>query len=221
MGLKATLVGCGVLLAVAGLACGGDSGGGGGGGGGSYAAIVNNLDHPTGKLDKSNAVSVADGFQKLQESGVPAGERHAAQSGETTMQCPAGGSVTVHASGNESAAHGSYSYNDCCYEASCCYKGDGTFYFSNEQGATYTQCLDFNIVLTCGDAPDNVDYSYCMDSTGQPVFSVEVSGKTYTVSGQYSNGSGTLTIKDSSGSWTCTYNNSTGSCTGDGGTLDF
>lgn len=220
MRLNGTLLCGGMLLALGGMACGDDDKEGGGGGG-SYQAIAGALENPTGTLDKGNAVEVADAFENLQENGAPAGVRHAQQSQSQTVSCPAGGNYTVDATGDQSSARGVFDYNDCCYEASCCYNGSGNFFFSNDQSAAYSQCFDYNIVLSCDGEDANVDYQGCLDSTGQMAYSVEISGKTFTVSGSYSNGSGSLTITDAAGTWTCTYTDGSGSCTGDGGTLEF
>jgi hypothetical protein len=54
------------------------------------------------------------------------------------------------------------------------------------------------------------------------MYLVEYEGETYTVSGSFSTGSGSLTISGANGSFTCTYTADAGSCTGsDGSSFEF
>lgn len=206
----------GLVLAVLGLvACGGDDGDGGGSGGGSFTAIQSAIEMPTGTVDMSTAPAIGEEFEKIRSSGA-GGERFEQASQQQMMACPSGGSMTTNASGSQSAATVSTVYDACCYQADCCFSGDSTWFFSNVQGAAYSYCGSYSLATTCGAQEGNITYEGCFDGTGAWTYVVRVGDETFSVSGNYSAGNGTLEIRGANGDYTCTYTNGTGSCSGDG-----
>lgn len=206
-------------LAIAAIACGDDEGGGGGGGG-SYAAIADSLAKPTGMLAQSNALDVAKGFEQVNVTG--AGGTRLYQDRATQKQtCPSGGSFTVTASGTQSNARAVVAYDGCCYSAGCCMNGDADWYIATEGGSAYSQCGTYDIDYTCSGQVASLKYSGCMGTNGKWVYVVKVADKTFSVTGSYRSGSGTLTVTDAKGTWTCTYTNNAGSCSGSAGSFSF
>src|SRR5262245_30387015 len=110
VGLAVTLgVGFGLLGA-----CGDD---GGSKVGGSYASIAGAIASPSGTVDESSAAQVGEEFGKVSATGVAAGMRRdaqVAQSQSGSQDCPAGGSISYSANGNESSGTVQGSYNSCC-----------------------------------------------------------------------------------------------------------
>lgn len=202
-------------------ACGDDDDGGkgGGSGGGSYSAIADSIAKPTGTLSTSNAVDVAEEFEKNAVAGVGGGQLKQAQ--DQKISCPAGGSYTVSASGSQTSSRAEISYDNCCYTAGCCIEGDADWYYAGQAGSTYSFCGDYDLQYACGGQTSSLTYSGCQGTDGKWVLSVRVGDRTYAVSGTYRDGTGTLKITDSKGTWTCTYNKGTGSCTGGGSNFSF
>jgi len=203
-------------LAVGLVACGGDDGDGSSSGGGSFGAIANSIAMPTGTVDMTSAPAIAEEFELIQSSNAN-GDRFEQGSGQTiTMNCPEGGNFTTTASGNQQAVTGQFTYNACCYQAGCCFSGDGTFYYTMDGASDYSQCFQYDLSTSCEGSSANISYEGCLSGAGEFTYVVRVSGETFAVSGNYSNGSGTLDIRGENGEFTCTYSNGMGSCTGDG-----
>ena len=184
-----------------------------------YDEIAAKLREPTGTLDSSNAVAVAEAFQASNGASTLAGGRRITQAqaqGQRTP-CTNGGDLTiiVHSS-SAAATSAEYAYNECCYAPDCCYDGGGTIYYAGSSIGQQEYCSSYDISLECLEQLVRVQYSACFDGEGTGTFLIEVDTKTYAVSGSYFNGSGTLTIKDSKGTYTCTYSGREGSCTGSG-----
>jgi major membrane immunogen (membrane-anchored lipoprotein) len=195
-------------------ACGSSDSNSKSGSSGSYTAVANAVEHPTGTLSSGNVVSVADAFEKI-ESGA-AGRRLQGGSTQTqTESCPSGGSYTVTASGSNSSGTADLKYDNCCYSEGCCINGSGAFYYSTDSSTAseYSICGSYNLTVACGSDSGALNYQ----GSGEWIYVVTVDGKTYSVTGSYSNGSGTLTITDSKDTWTCTYTDHTGTCTGSSG----
>ena len=88
---------------------------------------------------------------------------------------------------------------------------------SSEASASYSYCYDASLSFTCDSESAHIDYSGCINASGQMVYVIEVDGETFAVSGYYAAGSGTLEITGANGTFTCTYSGGSGSCTGSGG----
>lgn len=204
----------GVVCALS-FACGDDDGGGGGGGGGSYASIADSIAKPTGMLAQSNAVDVAKEYEKFSGTGA-GGDRIEKQTQNMKFTCPSGGSYSVNASGTQSNARAVVSYDGCCYAAGCCMNGGADWYFATQGGTAYSQCGSYDLDYSCSGVTSELKYEGCMGSSGKWVYVVRLAGKTYSVTGNYKNGTGTLEITDAQGKWTCTYNKGSGSCSGAG-----
>jgi len=203
-------------------ACGSSDDNSKSGSGGSYTAVASAIKNPTGTLSSDNAVSVAEAFEKI-ESGA-AGRR--LQGGSTqaqTQTCPSGGSYTVTANGSSSAGTADLKYDNCCYSQGCCINGTGAFYYSTDSTAasSYSVCGSYSLTLACESDSGALNYQGCVGSSGEWIYVVTIDGKTYSVTGSYSDGSGTLTITDSKDTWTCTYSNGSGTCTGNSGGISF
>lgn len=207
------------VLGLLAAACGGDDEGGGNASPRSYQAITESMAEPSGTVDQSTAGDIGEEFEKI--SAAPAGgirdDQVAQQGGNYTEQCTGGGSISVSASGNESAANVSYAYNDCC-QAGCCMDGSGTAYYASATNAAFTYCGSYDLDMTCDGASSSVNFSGCFGSDFKWSYLITVDGETYSVSGSYTDGDGTLDIRGANGTWTCVYTDGSGSCTGTGGT---
>jgi hypothetical protein len=181
---------------------------------GSFDAINERVSSPTGTLEATNAVSVADAYEQISSASVAGRRLEQSQSQTVEQACLVSGNYTVTASGDQNSAQATLTYNDCCMAEACCYNGTGNSYYS--AGDTLSYCAEYDLTLDCMTAQGAISYVGCFDGTGLGTFLVEVEGETYAVSGTYSAGSGTLTIADSTGSFTCTYSGGTGSCSGAG-----
>lgn len=187
----------------------------------SYSAISDSIAHPTGTLDKSNAASIGTEYEKISTSSAAGRRVQGGSSANQEITCPAGGKYTVAVDANQSSGQATLSYNQCCYEASCCINGGGTWYYSNGGSSTYSYCGSYNLSVTCGGDSGNATYEGCFNLSGEWVYVVRVNGKTYSVSGNLSDGSGTLEVTAANGSFTCTYSKGSGSCTGSAGNFTF
>jgi hypothetical protein len=212
-------------LGVLGLGIAGCGGGdkGSGNGGGSFAAISESLAEPTGTVDETTAGDIGEEFEKVSGTGANGfRDEQIAQSQQTqTVSCPAGGNYTITASGSQSSGRATLDYNSCCYAEGCCTDGSGDWYYSSSQTASYSICGSYDLSSSCGGSEVSLEYSGCMSSDGEWVYSIEVDGETYAVSGSYFGGNGSLEIRGANGTWNCTYSNGTGSCTGSGGNFSF
>lgn len=205
-------------------ACGGGDGGGQGSGSfGSAESLAAAIEAPTGTVDDTTAVAVAEEFEAQMNSDVPdlggAREnvgtiRQAQQS--ATVDCTEGG--TISATGDENRTN--VRYNNC-REDGCVLNGEGTFFASG--AGEYAICMSYDVSMSCDDGDSaRVAYSGCLGDDGGYVYLIEVNGDTYTVSGYYSDGSGELTIRGANGTFTCTYAEGSGTCVGDDGSeFDF
>lgn len=207
-----TLIGLGIVGHVT-FACGGEEN--------SYEAIAAKFKKPTGTLDSSNALAVAEAYEASSGASNLAGARRITQAVTQTQKipCGTGGDITISVESSATGSSGSaeYSYNQCCYAASCCYDGGGTIYYAGSAGSL-EYCATYDLSLTCG-TTINLNYAVCVDGSaaqGTYTYLVSVNDKTFAVSGTYRNGNGTLSIKDSTGTYTCTYSNGGGSCSGTG-----
>jgi hypothetical protein len=210
------------FLAVGTFCCSsGDSGSASNSGASSYGAISDSISHPTGQLDKTNTANVAAEFEKIASSSAAGRRIQGSSSANQEVSCPSGGKYTVNVSGTQTAAQANVTYDDCCYEASCCLNGGGVWYFSSDASTSYSYCGTYDISVSCGSDSGAVKYEGCYGSDGIWTYVVHVSNKTYAVSGTYSNGTGTLKITAANGSWTCTYTNNSGTCTGASGDFSF
>jgi len=214
-----TWIGIG-LFAVAGLGCGG----GGSKAPGSYGDVKASFDHPTGTLAATNADAVAKAYQASLSAGTgPAGQRLNQKTSAVveTIPCNSSGTISVNvATATSSAVSESFSYNNCCEVAGCCYNGSGNVFFASGGTATGSLCESVQLTGTFQAIPVTENFSFC-DEGGVINYLVQVDGESFAVSGSYSNGTGTLTIVGKNGSFMCTYTNDTGSCTGTGGTFTF
>ena len=189
--------------------------------GGSFDSAAKAIESPTGTLDESTAADVAMAFEQSLSGAPSGGEREniapvEAQTTELTGVCDSG-TITFEAT---QAGDVTYAYNSCCVSG-CCIDGDGTAFVDTTGTATYTVCATFDMTYACDGTNASVSYSYCQGTAGL-VYSVEVNGDTFTVTGSISNGTGTLEIIGENGTFSCTYTNYTGSCTDStGGEFSF
>ncbi len=192
--------------------------------GGSFSSIQSAIESPTGTVDATTAPDVGVEFEKVAEVDVASGMRRDAQTAQASssgsVDCPAGGSINVTGTGNESSGEASVSYASCCVTEGCCIDGNADVYYSTEQDAAYLSCGSYDLTYSCEGSTAALTYEGCLGSMGQ-VYVIEVAGLTYTVSGYYSDGSGSLEIRGANGTWTCTYSGDGGSCTGTGSSFDF
>jgi hypothetical protein len=188
-------------------------------GGGSYSGITESIAKPSGQLEASNASDVADEFSKV-NAASPGGQRLSPQqaSQKQEMACPSGGKYIMNVSGGQAGGQAIITYDSCCYAASCCFDGSANWYYAAKAGADYSFCGTWNVDLTCGnEGGGSIKYEGCVGMDGKMVYVVRVDGKTFAVTGNYANGSGTLEIKGANGTFTCTYTNHSGSCTSSSG----
>jgi len=198
-----------------------------GGKGPSFDAMASTLESPTGTVSASSVGPVAAEFEKVSQTSL-GGYQAAPRSTQATQDmsasiCTAGGSAQMTQSGGQSQGSVAIEFSDCCVDASCCYDGSENILYSDGSGtASYSVCYDYDLTASCSGETASLSFAGCLDaSSGMMAYSVTVDGETFTVSGSYSGGSGTLTITGANGSWECTYTNDSGSCTGTGGDFTF
>jgi hypothetical protein len=192
------------------VACGGGSAGPASGF--TSASQLNSaMEAPTGSVEPATAVGVAQAFENSNSSGL-AGVRQKLQAQSASVACSGGGSISV--SGNETSSN--FSYNNCM-EAGCTINGSGSVFVSGTD--VNSACFSYNVSETCVDPPIDIDLSFsgCLDSEFGFVYLVEYEGETYTVTGSYYDGTGTLEITGENGSFSCTYTADAGSCTSSSG----
>jgi hypothetical protein len=217
--------GFGAVLFVLGGAfagCGGDDEGSRGG---SFTSIASAIESPSGTVDETTAPAVGEEFEKVSQVSLAGGMRSdipKAQSTSGTQSCPEGGSFSVEGSGNQSSGEATVAYDDCCFIEDCCFDGDAEMYFSSEGGtAQYSYCASYDLDYSCEGTSATLSFEGCFGTTGRLIYVIEVEGETYSVSGNYSEGSGMLEIRGANGTWNCTFSNGSGSCSGSGGSFTF
>lgn len=219
-------IGIGTALVIAaGLfpACGGDDEGGSSGAG-SFSSIQSAIESPTGTVDETSAAEVGVEFEKVASVDVAAGARRDAQTAQSqpgSQPCAAGGNISGSGSGDESSGQSTLRYDSCCVSAGCCLDGTLDIFYSADQSSAYMTCGSYDLSYSCEGSSAELSYEGCMGRTGEQLYVIEVDGLTYTVSGNYSDGSGTLEIRGANGTWSCTYSDGGGSCTGSGGDFEF
>lgn len=201
-------------------ACGGDGDGGGKAakGGQSFDAITSAVQAPTGTVDETTAPDVAAEFEKIGQSSAAKQK----QAGSQDVACPNGGSIRTSAEGSGNNVRSELVYDNCCSEG-CCSDGSALTYVSGSETAEYAYCATYDLTYSCAEEDENtrVVYEGCAGNDGSWIYAVRVGGKSYAVTGSYSNGNGTLEVTGENGHFSCTYTEYSGSCTGDAGSFDF
>lgn len=188
----------------------------------SYEAAVAQIESPTGTVDEESALPVAEEFETASSSGATgfAGSRDdvrtIGQEQSTSFACDSG-SADVSGSGDQHSGSATYTFNACCMET-CCMDGVMDMFVSSSADASYSICYSYDLSVDC-EGEENADmvFSGCMSADGGIVYSVEVDGDSYAVSGYYSDGNGELTIRGENGEYTCTYTDGAGSCVDESG----
>ena len=200
------------------LGCGGDDGGPPG-----YDEIANQYANPTGEIGSAaDAQGVAAAFAEVSSRGSVGGSQGERRNGQNfSYACGDSGSCSGTGSGNQSSYSVSWDCTDCCYTNECCYTATGWAVGSTEQGATYTQCAQWDGSGSCGGDSWSGSWSYCYGSDGY-WWLVDYQGETYTVKGSYNSSTGgSWTVNSANGTWTCTANGNNGSCTDGTTTYDW
>lgn len=185
---------------------------------GSIDDIAGAIESPTGTLDESSAGDVARAFEE--SNGVPTSGRRddgVAVAQATGVPCGTSGNISVNA--DSSGESFDISYDSCC-EATCCFDGTATGFVDTSGSGTYSACYEYDLSASCDGSNIDYDFSFCSGVNGI-VYSIEVNGDTFSVSGSTVNGTGTLTVTGENGTFTCEYTEYSGSCTGDSGTFSF
>lgn len=209
----------GLGLLVSGLAFGAVACGGGGSpatGFSSVESLQNAMAAPTGTVSAESAMGVAAAFEDSSSTELPAGIRQKAQaqSASGSEPCTEGGSISYSAS--ETMVQMKF---NGCGEGGCVTNGTYNMLIDSATETSVSSCFSFDATVTCpAEGSVNAQFSGCMDidSTAgsfEFIYLIEYEGETYTVSGNYSSGAGTLTITGANGSFTCDYAGETGSCT--------
>src|SRR5690606_26982599 len=190
------------------------------GGGGSPAAGFTSasdlkaaLQSPTGTVSPETAAGVAAAFEESSTSGIGASARQKAQAQSGSESCSEGGSISYNASQTMVQA----SYNNCV-ESGCTINGKLNILLESASETEVSGCMSIEASTRCeGDlVASNLAYSGCFGIGGDSftfAYLIEYEGDTYTVSGNYSSGSGSLTITGVNGSFTCSYTEDAGTCT--------
>lgn len=182
------------------------------------------VDAPTGTLDATTARPVVEEFEKVSSLGADAGMWHfdSTDDGSNDL-CASGGSARTSGEGDSSSGAVRVSYAGCCVEGGCCL--DGIWHVAHDQGSSdtslYSVCMNYDVSSVCDGERKSVEFVSCTDRSGHSVYSVQVLGKRYSVSGAHDRGSSALTIVDVKGTWTCTVGDGEGTCTGATGTVEF
>ena len=218
------------LISLAFVSCGDDGGGGNGGGAVNIDDIINDLENPSGNVTTpEGAQGVADAFA-VQQSEQTFGQRRDGitcdvnqMTGETACECSGGGSIEITSSGQAGgSASAHWAADSCCQGAAegCCYDGTLDVLVNTEQGATYSLCYVYDIVLSqCKEA--TIYISYCQDSMGRQWWVVSYEGESFAVTGMYTEGvGGTWTIRDMDTTWNCTEDAAGAGCCSDEGGVE-
>ncbi len=193
----------------------------------SFDAMASTLESPTGTVSSTTVGPVASEFERVSQTNLGGSQASArrvlATQDMSASICTAGGSAQMSQAGSESQGSVAIEFNDCCLDATCCYDGYENILYSDGSGtASYSVCYDYDLTASCSGETAVLSFAGCLDaSSGMMAYSVTVDGETFTVSGSYAGGSGTLTITGANGSWECTYTNDSGSCTGTAGDFTF
>jgi hypothetical protein len=184
-----------------------------------YESLAATISEPTGTLDSGDdAKSVALAFKDQGGSynpGAAGARREAGFDGsvDSTVQCPAGGTIVVSASGNQKKAQASFEYNQCCYTEGCCANGDGEYFYSAQPATSeFSFCGNWNLDVECHGSSASGSFDGCFGSDGY-WYAVEVQGKTFAVSGSFDGKNGSWKVKTAKGTWTCEAQDGAGSCT--------
>lgn len=184
---------------------------------GSLADISGAIESPTGTLDESTASDVARAFEE--SNGVPTSGTRDDVVAAQAQDVPCGTSGNISVTADSSGEAFDISYDSCC-EGTCCFDGTATGFVDTSGTATYTACYEYDLSSSCDGVSIDYDFSFCSGVNGI-VYSIEVNGDTFSVSGSTVNGTGTLTVTGENGTFTCEYTDYAGSCTGDSGTFSF
>jgi hypothetical protein len=218
-------LGFGLLVSGAALAAVGCGGGGGSPATGftSAASLQSAMAHPTGTVSAETAVGVAAAFQDGSTTPLPAGVRSKTQAQSGSEPCTNGGAINYSANSNMVQM----SFSNCA-EGGCVSNGTYNMLISSATETEVSACFAMDISSVCAsEGSASAQFSGCMEvnaETGSFEYNylIEYEGETYTVSGNYSSGGGTLVITGANGSFTCTYAADAGSCTGsDGSSFEF
>ncbi len=209
--------------------CGSDDDDDDSGGAPSYQDMTAALESPTGTVDATTVGSVAEEFEKANSSSMSGSQEQAPRNALadqsqdlSSSMCTSGGSATMTGSGSESSGSAAIELDACCMAEDCCYSGQEYIIYSSAADAQYSICYDYDFSVSCSGENMQAVFAGCMDAqSGSLVYSITVDGQTYTVTGSYSGGNGTLTITGANGTWECTYTDGSGTCTGTGGDFDF
>jgi len=208
-------------IALAAVGCGG--GGSPAAGFTTAASLQSAMAHPTGTVSAETAVGVAAAFQDGSTTPLPAGIRSKTQAQSGSEPCTEGGSITYNV--NENMIQ--MAFNNCG-EGGCVENGTYNMLINSATETDVSACFSMDFSAVCaGEGTGDVQFSGCLEvnaNTGVSEFMylIEYEGDTFTVSGNYSAGSGTLTITGENGSFTCTYAADAGSCSGsDGSSFEF
>lgn len=210
-----------VLAGALGVACGSDETSSSGPP--SFDSLAARINAPTGTVSATTATPVADEFEKLSSSSLGGTRQVQASQDMSAQMCTSGGSASVDSSGDASGGSARMSYDACCMAQSCCVSGtvDVVVNTNSTGTSTFAQCVSYDVSMVCDNATATMNSVGCQGTDGTFTYSIEVEGKTYSVSGSYSGGNGTLTIKGANGTFTCTYTSGSGTCTGTDGEFTF
>ncbi len=182
--------------------------------------IALQLQQPTGTVDASTAMQVAEAFAAADTSGLD-GSRTYSQSIQTSnLACESGGTMSASGTADESGGDMSMVYDNCCVQ-DCCYVGTAVVVYGKADEGSYSYCASFEMAYSCNGRDELADYATCAQTDGTVAYSVKVGDTTFTVTGSYADGSGALTISGANGTWYCSYSEAAGSCTGPGGEFSF
>jgi hypothetical protein len=206
-GLRNGLVLGSVALSFAAVACGG--GPSGAGGYRDIGALKNAMESPTGTVEPTSAVGVAEAFE-TSNSAPLGGIRQKAQAQSATIACTEGGNASASANGNNIY----FTYNNCA-ESGCTMNGSGAMMVESDG---LSQCMSYDISAVCADVGSvEMSFSGCFSAEGDFSYLIEFEGETFRVSGSYAGGNGELSISGENGTYTCTYTGGTGTCSGSAG----
>lgn len=195
----------------------------------SYEAAREAIESPTGTVDATSAKAIGPEFEKLQNTSVNSPRddwsAHPAQTVDISYDCGDSGKVSTTSNGDQNNLTISLQYDNCCqYE--CCINGSGEWYYANLNSTStgdllnFSYCGSYDLTTTCGLDVSSVVYAGCITADGW-TYAIEVNGESFAVSGYYSAGSGSLTIRGANGTWECTYTDYSGTCTGPDGEISF
>lgn len=188
----------------------------------SFESLVASLESPTGVVSADSVVDVAHAYEQALLAPISA-FRAFYGGGDDAAVCPSGGSINVESDTRRRRQSATITYDNCCVEIDVCLDGEIGQYYSSESSAAYQYCASYDLSVTAAYLGGVfwLRSTVCLSVSGLSLYGIDIESGTFTVSGDYYAGEGTLEIRGDNGAWSCTFRDDHGSCTYAGETFSF